>query len=266
MAVKDYERIAQKKIRHPSDIKTRYPRFLVYSRNKKGKTWFCLTAPNVLILDPENGTDEFLKVDPAVWPVNTWQDLDEAYHFLKSGKHDFDWVAVDGVTRMSNMSLRFVMHKGEERDLDRTPGMVQRQDYGKAGELLKGMILNFQSLPMGIIYTSQERLIDVTSEDLDDDDAEDTTHMFVPDLPKGVRSLLNSEVGVIGRLYVVDGTKKVRRDGVIVEKTYKQRRLWIGDHVAYDTGFRSDFSLPPMLKDPTAERLINLIRKGNARG
>lgn len=267
MAVKDYDRIARKKIRKPSDLQVKYPRFLVYSRNKKGKTWFCLTAPNVLVLDPENGTDEFTKRDPNVWPIDTWSDLDEAYHFLKGGNHSYEWLAVDGVTRMSNMSLRFVMRKGEERDLDRTPGMVQRQDYGKAGELLKGMILNFQTLPMGIVYTAQERLIDVTSEDLDDDDAEDTTHMFVPDLPKGTRGTLNSVVGVIGRLYVVKAMKKVRRDGEVIEKPYPQRRLWIGDHVAYDTGFRSEFTnLPPMLKDPTVERLTNLIRKGNARG
>lgn len=267
MAVKDYDQIARKRIRKPSDLQEKYPRYLVYSRNKKGKTWFCLTAPNVLVLDPENGTDEFVKKDPAVWPINSWQDLDEAYHFLKGGNHNYEWVAVDGVTRMSNMSLRFVMRKGEERDLDRTPGLVQRQDYGKAGELLKGMILNFQTLPMGIVYTAQERLIDTTSEGLEDEDAEETSYMFVPDLPKGVRGTLNSVVGVIGRLYVVKATVKVRtKDGEVIEKQKNQRRLWIGDHVAYDTGFRSEFNLPPMLKDPTVERLTNLIRKGNPRG
>src|SRR3546814_4253505 len=87
-----------------------------------------------------------------------WEDLEEVYHFLRLGDHKFKWVCVDGVTRIHNMALRFVMQQQEERDLDRIPGFVQLKDYGKANELLKGMMLNFQALGVGVIYTAQERM------------------------------------------------------------------------------------------------------------
>lgn len=268
MATKDYTKIAQAKIRKPSQVQRR-PRILVYSRNKKGKTTLCNTAPNVLFLDPENGTDELKKSDPDVWPISSWLDIDEAYKFLKGSKEaeKYEWVSVDGTTRMSNMSLRYVMRSEEERSLERRPGFVEQRDYGKAGELFKGMLLNFQTLPQGVIYTAQERIMQVSDNGTsEDEDAEDVATMFVPDLPKGVRASLNSIVDVIGRLYVVKSTKRVRRAGEIVEKEYYQRRLWLGDHPQYDTGSRSEYDLPDYLKDPSVEKLIRLIRTGDARG
>lgn len=263
MPTKDYAAIAARKIRKPSEV-TRRPRVLVYSRNKKGKTRFCTSAPNVLILDPENGTDHEKKINPDVWPVATWNEFNDVYHYLKGGKHSYEWVAVDGGTKFSNMSLRFVMGLAEERDLERKPGLVQKQDYGKAGELMKGMLHNFHSLPMGVIFTCQERMMEVGELGDEDEDAEQTTAMYVPDLPKGVRGSLNSIVDVIGRLYTVRVPKKVRRDGKIVEldEQVVQRRLWLEPSVQYDTGYRSDFVLPRYLKNPTIPKLVELMTTG----
>lgn len=264
MANKDYQAIARKKIRTPRDSPKRV---LVYSRNKKGKTTFCNSAPNVLFLDPEDGTKALMKSKPAIWPVESWVDIDEAYRFLKLGKHDYQWVAVDGTTRMSSMALRYIMRQEEQRDLDRRPGIIDRRDYGKSGELFKQMLLNFDTLPMGVIYTAQERIVEIDDAGNEgDDDAENVRLMFVPDLPKGARGALNSIVDVIGRLYVVPATKKVRRSGEIVEVEYRQRRLWIGDHGQYDTGARSEHKLPMFLKDPSVDRLMKLIETGDARG
>lgn len=264
MAAKDYAAIAAQKIHKPGDKPT-WPRYLIYSRNKKGKTKFSSTAPNVLMLDPENGTDWLRKRRPDVWPVESWEDIDEAYKFLKGSKEarKYEWVAVDGTTRMSNMSLRWVMHQEEERDLDRRPGMVQKRDYGRAGEMFKGMLLNFQTLPMGVIYTAQERIIEVGESESGDEDVEGSSHMYVPDLPNGARGSLNSIVDVIGRLYVVQATVRVReKSGEIVEKDIPQRRLFLGEHVQYDTGGRSEYTLPQFLKNPTVERLSKLITEG----
>lgn len=255
---KDYAAIAASKIRRPSESK-RKPRILVYARNKKGKTRFCASAGqgNVLILDPEEGTEGMVKTDPHVWPINSWQEFDDAYQFCKLGKHDYKWVAVDGLSRFSNMSLRFVMGMEEERDLTRTPGMVQMRDYGKAGELLKGMLWNFHSLDMGVIYTAQERVMQVEDDsDSEDDDADSATYMYVPDLPKGARSAVNSIVDVIGRIYTV------RLDHPTQDTKVIQRRLWLGPHVSYDTGYRSDFVLPDYLKGPTVPKLVQLLREG----
>lgn len=75
--------------------------------------------------------------------------------------------------------------------------------------------------------------------------------MFIPDLPKGVRGAANSIVDVIGRLYVVKN-----------DEGKAERRLWIGESLKYDTGYRSDFVLEDMVKNPTVPKLVRLIRTG----
>jgi hypothetical protein len=254
MATVDYAKIAASKIINVGDMKEP-PRYLFYSRNKKGKTELCSTAPRVLILDPEKGTKELPK-DQPVWPIHKWEDMNEAFKYAQTAeaRKRFDWIAVDGMTRINNMSLRFVMKQQEERDLDRIPGQVIQKDYGKAGELVKGMLFNFHNLPQGIIYTAQERMETTGEFDTEDEDMEEAQVRFIPDLPKGVRSSLNAIVDCIGRIYVVKAD--VKGEEVL------QRRLWIAPTEAYDTGYRSDFELPNYLKNPTVPRLGQLIKTG----
>lgn len=262
MATKDYRAIAAKRIQKPSK-QVRRPMFLIYSRNKKGKSTFGASAPNVLMVDPENGTDHLKKIDPDTWKISQWEDIEEVYRFLRLGDHSYEWICMDGVTRIHNMALRFVMNQAEERDLERQPGMTRIQDYGKANELFKGMLLNFQSLGLGVVWTAQERMQSVSDQAEEDADAEESEVMFVPDISKGARGAILSMVDVIGRMYTVTATKKVRtKTEGIVEREYQQRRLWIGLHSRYDTGFRSDYNLPDFLEDPTVPRLLELINSG----
>lgn len=255
MATKDYRAIAAKKITRPSKMK-RMPKILIYGRNKKGKTTFGMSAgvENTLVLDPEYGTSQMKTQDPHVWPITCWEDIDEAYNYIRLGDHPYEWISVDGLTKMSNMSLNYVMRVAEEKSIDRQPGMVQQRDYGKAGELLKTMLNNFYNLhDLGVVFTAQERMIEANDSE-EDEDSEDAAAMYVPDLPKGARSAANSIVDVIGRIYTV----KVDINGTL--KT--QRRLWLEDSDKYDTGYRSDYTLPQMLKMPTVPKLVHLIETG----
>lgn len=264
MSEKDYKAIAKKRMHRPSQVE-RMPKFLIYGRNKKGKTYFGNSAgvDHTIVLDPEHGTDEMKTVDPHVWPIYKWEDMEDAFEFIRHVNecqtcpvpHPFKWVSVDGLTKMSNMALRYVMRIQEERSLDRIPGMVQKQDYGKGGELMKEMMVKFHNLTdMGVVYTAQERMQEsIDSEE--DDESEENEVMFVADLPKGVRSMINSLVDVIGRLYVVKADVR----GV----TKPQRRLWLADSIKYDTGYRSDYELPDYLRNPTVPRLVRLMREGS---
>lgn len=248
----DYEALAKKHISRPADA-SRYPKFLIYGRNKKGKSTFALSGgvDKTLVLDPEDGTDEFKAKNPHVWKITRWEDLDDAFNYLKYANHQFTWVSVDGLTRYANMALKYVMKLQEEKSLDRIPGMVQLKDYGKAGELMKDFLTRLHNLPMGVIFTAQERMAEANDSE-EDEDAEDTEAIFIPDLPKGVRSYVNSIVDVIGRIYVVKN-----------DEDKFERRLWIGESLKYDTGYRSDFELPSYLARPTAIRLTRLIRTGS---
>ena len=263
---KDYLALASKKAHVTSKVKS-FRRILCYARNKKGKTTLGASAgrDNILFIDPEHGTDLMKEKDLFVWPVESWEDLQEVYGALRTGQLSpnhilqgesstpFTWVCPDGLTRMNNMALNYVRKVQEQRDLDRIPGMIQQRDYGKSGELMRQMMINFHNLKMHVYYTSQEKMITSGNSFDDDEDAGETDAFFVPDLPNSVRSTINSLAEVIGRLYVVtiDG-----KDGNPV----KQRRLQIGLHEKYDTGFRSDFALPDMIKRPTLPKLVALMQ------
>jgi hypothetical protein len=248
----DYKAIAAKRITRPAE-QTRRPKLLIYGRNKKGKSTFISTAgvDKVLYLDPERGTDEMKTTNPHVWHFERWEDIDDYYQYLRGGDHPYTWAGIDGLTKMSNMALNYVMRVAEERSLDRQPGMVQQRDYGKAGELMKLMLTQFHNLPMGVVFTAQERMIEASDAE-EDEESEAASAMYVPDLPKGVRSSVNALVDVIGRLYTVKVDDK------------PERRLWIGDSNKYDTGYRSDFELPPFIRKPTIPKLVRLIRTGKA--
>lgn len=255
MAEKDYNAIARKRIHRPASIQ-RLPKLHIYGRQKKGKTTFSVSAgiDKTLVLDPEHGTDLMKAKNPHVWPIDRWEDMDEAYNYIRGGDHQYEWISVDGLTKLSNMALKYTMRIQEERSIDRIPGMVQLKDYGKSGEVMKTMLDNFHNLKYGVIFTSQERMQEgVDSEE--DEDVESEGAEFVPDLPKGVRGHVNSLVDVIGRIYVA---KVDQPDG----STKSQRRLWVGETLRYDTGARSDYSLPDMIKVPSIPKLVTLMESG----
>lgn len=269
---KDYLAIARKQITQPSKTKS-YRRILVYAKNKKGKTMLSLSNgyKTTLVLDPEHGTDTLKSKDPYVWHITRWEDLNDAWGFLRAGPaspkdlglgpetEPFDTISVDGTTRMNNMALKYVMGQAELKDLDRKPGMVDRRDYGKSGELMKQMMLNFHTLPMHVVYTAQERTITVEAEDQTDELNAEKAY-YVADLPNGVRGTINSIVEVIGRLYVAKVPVRVAGGGI---EERMQRRLWIGLHEQYDTGFRSEFQLPDIIKKPTLPKLFSLMLTGS---
>ena len=206
------------------------------------------------MLDPEEGTSEMRSSNPHVWPIRAWSDYDDAFNYIKYEKHDFKWILVDALTKTNNICLKHVMKTQEEKSLDRIPGFVQKQDYGKSGELMKDLLTRFHGLHIGVIFTANERMETGFDSEADEEvEREDNPAVYIPDLPKAVRASVNSIVDVIGRLYTV----KNAEDKV-------ERRLWIGDSIKYDTGYRSDFVLPDYLTNPTVPRLTRLIRSGEA--
>lgn len=251
MATKDYSKIAAAKITRPADTR-RKPKFLIYSRNKKGKTTFGVSAgiDKTLVLDPEHGTDEMRTKNPHVWPIERWEDIDDVYYYLREGNHPYEWVVVDGLTKLANLALKYVMKLQEDKSLDRIPGLVQQRDYGKAGELMKDLLTRFHNLQYGVVFTAQERM-ESPGDSEEDEDVEESDSIFVADLPKGVRGYANSIVDVIGRIYVVK-----------TEEGKAERRLWIAESIKYDTGYRSDFKLPDYVANPTIPKLVLLMRTG----
>jgi len=263
---KDYMAIAKQNVVRAADVPI-YPKILIYARKKQGKTTLALTAAppsQILVIDPEEGAIYKRKTNPYVWRVNTWEDLQDVYGALRTGrlspdslglgpeKAPFKWVIPDGLTRFNNFALHYVRRESEERDIARHPGFIDRRDYNKSGELMKQLMHNLHTLKMGVIYTAQERMKTLGSFDEDEEDAENPEVLFVPDLPDSVRGTVNSLVDVIGRLYTVRIDGKEGKKQVV-------RRLYVGVHDKYDTGFRSEFALPEVVRNPTIPKLVKLM-------
>lgn len=267
---KDYLAIAKKRVVQVRQMSS-YPKLLIYARNKIGKSKFAFSAgvEKTLVLDPEQGMARFRRLNPFVWPITRWEDMDEAWGALRTGElsprilkgpkytdEPFSWVSVDGLTKLNHMALNYVRYKQEELSLEQRPGFIKQSYYRDSGDLMKQMLINFHNLKMGVVYTAQQRML---TTDVGDSEEEEESVYFVPDVPAAVRGAVNSLVDVIGRLYIVKVTLKS-------EKEVKQRRLWIGNHDRYDTGFRSDYEVPDMVKNPTVDKIVNLIHTGDEKG
>lgn len=276
---KNYLEIARKKIKQPSELPPKW-RFFIYSRHKKGKTRFLISADEgepgkILIADAERGTDKYRspKTNPHMWPITRWEDMDELWGALRTGelspysigrgksRKPYQFVGIDTVTKINNLALKYVQSVEADRSLDTKPQLVSKQYYYKSGELMKDLVLKLDALPIGIIWTAQEKIKSL-GEDQEEDELDEASTWTIPEVPDGVRSYLNANCDVIGRLYVTKADFKVPgKPGETVTKN--QRRLWIGDNPRYDTGFRSEWDLPDMVKNPTVPELIRVILEGS---
>lgn len=241
------------KIKRASEINDPY-KILVYSRPGKGKTRLMATLPNVLIIDVnDRGTRSTKRdLDPNVYLVDRLPEMDDLYWFLSEGDHSFESVAIDGVTGLQVLALKFVMNDEAIRDASRDPNMPSKQAWGKANELCKSYITNFRNLPMHVGFTALER-----SRDMAEDDEEESQIVISPAVSPGVANHLEAAVGTIGHLTnrrVVVGKGKAKKS---VIRTY----LRVGPSERYITKDR-DGLFGDVIRNPHLGKMIEQIEGG----
>lgn len=206
----------------------------IYGKAGVGKTTFCAGAPRVLLIDcNEEGTLSVEDSGIDVIYIKRFDEIDLVYWFLAKGKHKYKTVAIDSITSLQAMGLKFVLKEAAELDLTKDIAMPDRRDYGKLNILMSDVIENFRNLPMHVIFTAHER----TREEEDGD-----IEVF-PLMTPGVRSHFEGLMDIIGRLY----TREVETEG---GKRRVVRRMLVGPHDRYVSKTRSK-KLGAILKDPT---------------
>jgi hypothetical protein len=223
-----------------------YLKCLVYGRNGSGKTRFAASGPNCLIIDiNEEGTRSAAGWSEAdVREVRTFDDVAHGYWYLKAGNHEYETVAIDTVTALQQAAIRKVLGDQEDRDPTREPSMPDKRTWGRAGQLVNQLVLDFRNLPMHVVFLAQERIID-------DEDGEGNP-FHTPDLPAGTRGTLMGSVGVMGRIYgreVKVKNKKGKRS------TKWEDRMLVGPHEDYDTKDRTN-QLGRIVRNPTMPQVI----------
>jgi hypothetical protein len=229
---------------------------VVYARPKVGKTRFCATAPNVLIIDcDEKGTDSTRDdTDPQTIRLTTWGEVNDVYWYLQSGEHDFDSVAIDTVSGLQTLAMNFVLGDEAARDASRDPDQPSQRIYQKVTQLMKVQITNFRNLPMNVIFTAHTR----TREQGEGD--EDITFITGPNLSPAVQGHLLGAVGLIG--YMLKREVTVRSPDNRRRKVRRVRML-IGPSDRFETGVRySALADLPYIDNPDFSQMLEVIKKG----
>jgi hypothetical protein len=225
---------------------------VTYGRSGTGKTTVSSTFPKpILLLDiKEEGTDsiaDYSDDEIKVLPVESWDDIEQAYWYLESGNHPFKTVVIDTVTQMQDVCMKDVLEQ-ERRDFP------TQQIWGTVSGLMKRWLIDFRDLPMEVNFLAQERVHETDS----DDDGEELDPSVGPRLMPSVAGTLNAAVKVIGYTYIQEVVKK-STSGIKRDKEY---RLRVGPHPYYITKIRKpkNKECPEYIPDPTYDKIISIMK------
>lgn len=255
---KNIEEVAsrvERQIKSASELPTN-SRFCFYGRGGQGKTRLAATAPNVLMVDVnDKGWDSIRRdLDPKVFPIEFWQEINDVYWYLQSGDHPFESVAIDSVTGLQNLCLKFVLGDEASRDASRDPDMPSRTVYGKVSELMKTQIINFRNLPMNVIFTARQRYRTIGGE-TEDEESEGQV-IVQPNLSPAILDTLEQAVPLVGHLTAREVRTKSKKTGKI--RRSKNRRLFVGESERYTTKERYGV-FPNYIEAPNVADMIAQI-------
>lgn len=247
----DRIRTVEAKIKRASELETNY-RFLVYGRGGVGKTRLCATAPDVLLIDVNDKGWSSTKrdLDPNTYPVEYWNELVDVYWYLQNGDHEYRSVAIDGLTAMQNLCMKFVLGDEASRDASKDPDMPSKQVWGKVGELMKTQITNFRNLPMNVIFTAMQRVRSSGEED------EETSVFIGPAVSPSIMTHLEAAVAFIGYL---DQREVIVKKGE-TKKKVRRRILTLGPSTRYMTKDR-DGQFESVIRDPDLSEMLAILNK-----
>jgi hypothetical protein len=245
-----------KKIKPASKLPKRY-RGCIYGKSGSGKTRLVSTAPKVLVIDVnEEGTDSVRNdIDPNVFQVKFWQEINDVFWYLESGDHPYESVALDGITSLQTLCMKFVLGDESSRDASRDPDMASRQVYGKVNELMKTQIINFRNLPLNVLFTALER-----KKATGDDEDEEVEVFSSPQCSPGVANTLEAAVGMIGFLQATT-VYAPKKEGEKKRRRVRRTRLLVGPSDRYLTKDRYGLMVP-YVDFPNVEKMLGTIYGG----
>ena len=226
---------------------------LVYGRSGTGKTAFASTFPKpMLLMDVrEKGTDTVAKV-PGIdlVQVDTWEEFEQLYWYLVSGKHEYRTVVIDQISQLQDLAMEKV-----RRDEGKEPtDLISKRDWGAISGMMKTWLFNYRDLvdkQMHVCMVAHERA-NAEGEAIEDQ----IDPSIGPRLMPSVASSVNGAVSIIGNTFIRErfvGTDRTR----MVE--YCMR---IGPHAYYTTKVRTPVGIetPDVLVNPSFEKALKLTQ------
>jgi len=214
-----------------------YVKALIYGPSGTGKTTFMGSFPKpLLVIDCRDMGTKSIRTAPdtKVLSVTSWNDIEEAYWYLKNNPTKFKSVIWDTITQAQDLCMKKV--KGQT--LESASGKTTRNAWGEVGEMMKSWILLFRDLDMHVGFTAQDRLKSNEEETEDD--------MMVPQVgpfaSPSVVKILNAAVDVIGYSFIreIEVKKTNPKTKKIKTSIETQYCLRVGPHSRYITKIRNE--------------------------
>ena len=222
----------------------------MYGVGGVGKTYLLSTMPKKgLVIDVpqvEGGTSVLSHTkNIMVLPVTRWEEIDDAFKYLRHAKHDYSWVAIDTMTAMQELAKRRAV-QDRAGDISIDPKITTMQDWGKIGNLMGEMIFKFRTLPIHVIFLAQENTRETTG----------MPAVYEPAVAPATMQTLLPSLSLCGRLTVVEVEKN---DSMVLE-----RQMRVAPGPSYKSKFRAvkGRELPNVVANPNlGEMLAYLLGK-----
>lgn len=228
---------------------------LFYGKSGSGKTTVAASFPKpALILDiREKGTDSVYDVeDLDVFPVETWDDIEQVYWMLKKEGH-YKTVILDQITTLQDLCQRTVMEEESKTQMS-------LRLFGETSSRMKTWILNYRDLideGIHVVFLSHDRTFG--GDDEGEDEQIDPT--VGPRLMPSIASMVCGAVKIVGCTFIQE--KLGEKD----PKTRQRERsvrycMRIGAHGTYTTKLRVTKStqVPRIMINPSFDKLVAIMR------
>lgn len=147
------------KILKTTDLSQQYIKMLSYGAPGSGKTTLAgsmATSVKTIGLSAESGLLSLRNIvgpDGKPLPIDyvnieKFEDMEEAFRFLKLSKHDYQGVFIDSITEIQKACKDWIMEKSG-RDME-------MRDWGTLANKIERMVRSFRDLPMHVNVTALE--------------------------------------------------------------------------------------------------------------
>lgn len=252
--------------------------YVFYGQSGTGKTTLASTFPGPILLCDvrDRGTDSVVGVeDLDVTEIESWEDLERVYWFLKKHPKKYRTVIIDTMSQLQSIVVENVLaEKGKDAEDAGGWGTMTQREWGDVAARIKPMIINLRDLPMDVVFIAQHRVFNLPSEEDEANNAAVLAPEVGPALMPSVGKFLNAAVSIIGNTFIRERTEKVKRmvknprnpklkpKEVIDEIKHIEYCLRVGPNPTYVTKVRKgrEITLPDVITDPTYEKIMAILR------
>lgn len=142
-----------------------YAKVVLYGPPGSGKTTAAATWPKPLFLSAESGLLSVRDKAIDVWTINEWEDLEEAFAYLRVGGHGYESVVLDSLTEMQKKLADYVIRKfpAVKRAYQ---DLSSESDWGYIIDRSRKLCRAFRDLPLNVVFITLSQDVEVEGENV----------------------------------------------------------------------------------------------------